>query len=33
MRHRHGTLEIPEDVTFERRAWKVQRAGWQAPAI
>lgn len=24
----HGTLEIPEDVAFERRAWRVQRVGW-----
>jgi hypothetical protein len=25
---RHGSLEIPEDIAFERRAWKVQRVGW-----
>lgn len=29
----HGTLEIPEDVAFERRAWRVQRVGWVLMAL
>lgn len=29
----HGTLEVPEDVAFARRAWRVQRAGWTVMAL
>jgi hypothetical protein len=29
----HGSLEIPQDMAFQRRSWRVQRVGWAVLAL
>ncbi len=33
MKAKYGNLEIEEDLAFQRRSWKVERAGWVLMAL